>query len=149
VLSVLNVLSGVIARLCGFGAARFVCGGGETGGVDQENAGAGEALLDLVGLNGRDGSTVEDVADADVFAHGSPPSISVPPDDLCWPPRTSASKSVSPFPLLVSKPLVVLGPPKVMNSLRVVTCALFAPSSWSLRVCSFSTRTDVLLMRLM
>jgi hypothetical protein len=147
---VLNVLSGVIARLCGFEAARFVRGGGDTGGVDHENVGAGDALFDPVRLvDGRDGNTAEDAADADALAQGSPPSMSVPPDDPCCSPRTSASKSVSPPPLLVSKPFVVLGPPKVMNSLRVVACELFAPSSCSLRVCSFSTRTDVLLMRLM
>jgi hypothetical protein len=82
--SVLNVWSGVIARLCGFGAERFVLGGGDTGGVDHANVGAGEALFDLVWLlDGRDGRLVEDVADADAFAQGSPPSISVPPEDPC------------------------------------------------------------------
>jgi len=149
-LSVFSVLSGVMALLCGFGALRLVVGGGETGGVDQEKVAAGDALLDLVRLvDGREGRTAEDVVDAEAFAHGSPPSISVPPDDPCCPPRTSASKSVSPFPLLVSKPLVADGPPKDMNSLRVVAVELFAPSSCSLRVCSFSTRADVILMRLM
>ena len=149
-LSVEKVLSGVIARFCDIGAERFVIGGGETGGVDHENAGAGEGLFDLGRLvDGREGRTVEDDADAEPFAQGSPPSISVPLEDACWSPRTSASKSVSPFPLLVSKPLVVLGPPKVMNSLRVVAAEPFAPSSCSLRVCSFSTRADVDLMRVM
>jgi len=147
-LSVLSVLSGVTARLCCLGAVRFVLGGGDTGGVDHEKVAAGDALFDLL-TDGRDGRTVEDAADAEVFAHGSPPSMSVPPAAPCLSPRTSASKSVLPFPSLVSKPLVVDGPPKVMNSFRVVAVALFAPSSCSLRVCSFSTRADVILMRLM
>ena len=147
-LSVFNVLSGVMALPCGFEAPRLVFGGGETGGVDHEKVGAGDALLDLVRLvDGREGRMVDDAADAEAFAHGSPPSMSVPPDGPCCPPRTSASKSVSPFPLLVSKPLVADGPPKDMNSLRVVAVDPFAPSSCSLRVCSFSTRADVVLMR--
>lgn len=148
-LSVFNVLSGVMALLCGLGAPRLLVGGGETGGVDQEKVAAGDAVLDAVRLvDGREGRIVEDVADAGAFAHGSPPNISVPPEDPCCPPRTRASKSVSPFPLLVSKPLVADGPPKDMNSLRVVAVEPFAPSSCSLRVCSFSTRADVDLIRL-
>jgi hypothetical protein len=80
--SVLNVLSGVTARLCGFGAERFVFGGGDTGGVDQAKVGAGGALFDPVRLvDGPDGRTVDDVAD--MFAQVSPPSISVPPADPC------------------------------------------------------------------
>lgn len=148
--SVFNVLSDVMALLCGFGALKLVVGGGDTGGVDQEKVAAGDAVLDAVRLvDGREGRTIDDVADAEAFAHGSPPSMSVPPVDLCCSPRTSASKSVSPFPLLVSKPLVTDEPPKDMNSLRVVAVVLFAPSSCSLRVCSFSTRADIALMRLM
>jgi hypothetical protein len=149
-LSVFSVLSGVMALLCGFGALRLVFGGGETGGVDQEKVAAGDALFDLVRwADGREGRIVEDVADAEAFAHGSPPSMSVPLEGPCCPPRTSASKSVSPFPLLASKPLTADGPPKDMNSFRVVAVELLAPSSCSLRVCSFSTRADVVLMRLM
>lgn len=148
-LSVLSVVSGVTARLCCFGAERLVLGGGETGGVDQEKVAAGDALFDLL-AEGREGKTVDDAADAEPFAHGSPPSMSVPPGaPPCLSPRTSASKSVSPLPLLDSKPLVVGGPPKVMNSFLVVAVALFAPSSCSLRVCSFSTRADVDFMRVM
>jgi hypothetical protein len=87
-LSVFNVLSGVMALLCGFGALRLVVGGGDTGGVDQEKVAAGDAVLDAVRLvDDREGSTVDDVADAEAFAHGSPPSMSVPPEDPCCPPR--------------------------------------------------------------
>lgn len=149
-LSELSVASGVTERPCGLGAERFVAGGGETGGVDHENVAAGDGLLDFVRLfDGREGRIVEDVADDAPFAHESPPSISVPPEDPCFPPRTSASKSASPFSLPESKPLAAGGPPKVINSLRVVAVEPFAPSSWSLRVCSFSTRAEVVLMRLM
>jgi hypothetical protein len=134
-----KVLSGVIARLCVLGALRDVLfgGGGDTGGVDQENVGAGDALFE-----GRAGKTVEDDADADVFAHGSPPIISAPPAGPGCPPRTSASKSASP-PLVVSEPFVVLTPPKLMNSLRDVAVELLAPSSCSFRVCSPSIRDDM------
>jgi hypothetical protein len=43
-----NVLSGVMARVCVLGAFKdvLVCGGGDRGGVDHENAAAGDALLD-------------------------------------------------------------------------------------------------------
>ena len=145
-LRVPKVLSGVIVRLCAFGALRLklVGGGGDTGGEDQENVAAGDALFDLERLlDGRDGNIVEDDADAEAFAHGSPPSISVPPEEPCCPPRTSASKSASPPPLVVSNPFVVPGPPKLMNSLRVVAVAPLAPNSCSFRVCSFSTRADM------
>jgi hypothetical protein len=146
-----NVLSGGIARLCPFGAFNDVLfgGGGETGGVDQENVAAGEALLDdrdrfAAACEGR---TLEDAVEAEPFAQGSPPSMSVPPEEEpCCPPRTSAAKSASPAPFAVSRPFVALGPPKLMNSLRVVAVALLAPSSWSLRVCSCSTRADIDLM---
>lgn len=145
--------SGVIDRLCNLGAAsRVVVGGGagEIGGVDQEKVAAGDALLERPRLfDGRDGKMVDEDADVDALAQGSPPSISVPPELPCCPPRTSASKSVPPSPFVVSKPFAVLGPPKVMNSLRVVTVALFAPSSWSLRACSTSTLPDIDLMRVM
>lgn len=124
------MLSGVIVRICAGGAERFVFGGGDTGGVDQENVAAGDALFDLVELlRGRDGNAVDVEADGIAFDHALPPSMSVPPDVPCCPPRTSASKSVSPFPLLASRPLVVEGPLKLMNSLREVDVALFAPSS--------------------
>jgi hypothetical protein len=147
-LRVLKVLSGVIARLCDLGALSDVLlggGRGVTGGVDQENVAAGDALLEVLErlLEECDGKTVEDDADAEPFAHGSPPSISVPLEELCCPPRTRVSKSASPPPLAVSKPFDVLGPPKLMNSLRVVAVALLAPSSCSLRVCSLSTRADM------
>lgn len=141
-------VSGVMERLCAFGGLRFtlLCGGG---GVDQEKVAAGDALFDRVRLlSGRDGKMVDDAAVV-ALAQGSPPSMSVPPDEPCCPPRTSASKLFSPSPFVVSKPFDVLGPPKLMNSLRVVTVALFAPSSWSLRVCSFSTRPDMDLMSVM
>lgn len=152
-LSELSVLSGVIARLCGFGAERFVfdIGGVDTGGEDQEKVAAGEELfVDLARLtDGREGKTVEEEADAGAFAQGSPPSMSGF-SEVPGPPRTSASKSASPaFPLLASNPLLTLGPPKLMNSLRVVAVALFAPSSCNLRVCSFSTRADMVLIRAM
>lgn len=124
-------LSGVMDRLCVFGGLSFatLCGGGgETGGVDQEKVAAGDALLDRVRLlDGRDGRVVDDAAET--FAQGSPPSISVPPDEPCCPPRTSASKLVSPSSFVASTPFAMLGPPKLMNSLRVVAVALLAPSS--------------------
>lgn len=130
-LRALSVLSGVTVRLCVFGAERCViCGAGDTGGVDHENVAAGDALfVDLARFVEVDGKTVDEDADAEAFAHGSPPSMSVPPDEACGPPRTSASNPVSPSPLLESKPLVALGPPKLMNSLRVVAEVLLAPSS--------------------
>jgi hypothetical protein len=141
-----KVLSGVIARLCVFGALRDALfgGGGDTGGVDQENVAAGDALLDDLErlLDGRDGKTVEDDADAEAFAHGSPPIISAPPEGPDCPPRTSASKSAPPS-LFVSRPFVALKPPKLINSLRVVAVELLAPSSCSFRVCSPSTRDDM------
>jgi hypothetical protein len=87
--------------------------------------------------------------DADVGPQVSPPSMSVPPEEPCCPPRTSAAKSASPPPLAVSMPFVALGPPKLINSLRVVAVALLAPSSWSLRVCSFSMRADIDLISVM
>lgn len=148
-----NVLSGVMVRICVVAAFKVLLagGGGETGGVDHENVAAGDPLLaDLVRLTeGREGSMVDEDADAEAAAHGSPPSISVPLEEPCGPPRTSASKSDSPPPLLASKPFAVLGPPKLMNSFLVVAVALLAPSSCSLRVCSFSTRADVDLIRAM
>lgn len=131
-LSVFRVLSGVTVRLCAFGAARCVLGGGgDIGGVDQENVAAGDALfVDLARfVDGFEANTVDDDAEVEAFAHGSPPSMSLPPDGACGPPRTSASNPVSPSPLLVSKPLVVFGPPKLINSLRLVEEVLLAPSS--------------------
>lgn len=146
--SVFREWSGVTVLLCDLFTERLLVGGGDTGGVDQENVAAGDPLLaDLERLvDGRDGSVV----DADALAQGSPPNMSVPPlDDPPCPPRTSASKSVSPAPLLESRPLDTLGPPKLMNSLRVVAVELLAPSSCSLRVCSVSTRADMDLIRFM
>jgi len=82
-----TVPSGVTERLCAFGGLRRVLlgGGGDTGGVLHENvAAAGEALLDIERLlDGREGKMVEDDADAEAFAQGSPPSISVPLDEPC------------------------------------------------------------------
>jgi hypothetical protein len=146
----LSALSGVMARLCALGTLSAVLdgGGGDTGGVDQEKVAAGDALL-VDRERGWEGKVVADEADAEAFAHGSPPSMSEPPDGPCWPPRTRAAKSASPPASTVPKPLAVLEPPKLMNSLRVVAVALFAPSSWSLRVCSFSTRMDMDLIRVM
>lgn len=82
-LRLLKVLSGVTVRLCAFGAERFVLGGGETGGVDQENVAAGDALfVDLERFaDGRDGRIVDDDADAEAFPHVSPPSMSFPVDE--------------------------------------------------------------------
>lgn len=123
-------------------------GGGDVGFVDHEKAAAGEALLDPRPrlAEAREGSVVEDDADAGALPHASPPSMSCPA--LLWlPPRTRASKSASPAPFVPSSPLVVLIPPKLINSLRVVAGALFAPSSCSFRVCSFSTRALRDLMR--
>lgn len=118
-LSELNVLSGVTVLLTPVGAVRW--GGGDTGGVDQENVAAGEALFeDRPRLTpGRDGNTVEEDADACPLAHGSPPSMSPPPDDD-GPPLTKASKSPSPPPLAASKLLDPPVPPKLMNSFRDV-----------------------------
>jgi hypothetical protein len=144
-LRVPKVLSGVIARLCAFGALRDVLfGGGDTGGVDQENVAAGDALLDDLErlFDGRAGKTVEEDVDADVFAHGSLPIISAPPEGPGCPPRTSASKSASP-PFVVSEPFGTLRPPKLMNSLRDVAVEPLAPNSCSLRVCSPSIRDDM------
>jgi hypothetical protein len=143
-----KLVAGVMALPLPWGADRFVCRGGETGGVDQENvAGAGDALLDR--FAGREGRMVEDDAEAEAFPHGSPPSMSevpVPP----WPPRTSASKFVSSPPLLLeSRPFDAGGPPKLMNSFRVVALVLLAPSSCSFRVCSCSMRAEVDLIKFM
>lgn len=127
---------------------KFVVGGGDTGGVDQANVAAGDAVLArfVAGCMGR----VADVdPDAEPFAHGSPPSMSDPPDGPGFPPRTSASKLVSSPPLVESSPFMGLGPPKLINSLRDVAVALLAPSSCSLRVCSFSIRADVDLIKAM
>lgn len=152
-LRVPKLVSGVIARLCPFGGFRLVLltGGGDTGGLDHEKVAAGEALFDDRPrlFAGRDGKMVEDDADAEPFAHGSPPSISVPPDAPGCPPRTRASKSASPPALPASSPLDVLGPPNVMNSFRVVAVALLAPSSCNFRVCSPSTRADIDLIKVM
>ena len=149
-----KLVSGVIARLCALGgfSVGWLTGGGDTGGEDQENVAAGELLLeDLPRLfPGRDGSMVDDDAEFDPLAQGSPPpSMSVLLDAPVCPPRTRASKSPSPPPLPASRPFDVLGPPKVMNSFRVVAVALFAPSSCSLRVCSPSTRADMDLIKAM
>lgn len=131
------------------GADAFVGGGGETGGVDHEKvAGAGEALLDL--FAGREGRTAEEEAEAlaEALVHESPPSMSEP---LVAPalPRTKASKFVSSPPFVGSKPLDAGGPPKLMNSLRVVAVVLLAPSSCSFLVCSCSTRDEVDLINVM
>jgi hypothetical protein len=139
---VLKVLSGVIVLLVPWGAERFVAGG-DTGGVDHEKA--GEPLFDDFPrfTAGLEGSIVDEEAEAGAFAQGSPPSISVPLDVPPFSPRTSASKSVSPFPFAESRPLVPLTPPKLMKSFRdVAVVVLLAPSSWSFRVCSFSTRDE-------
>jgi hypothetical protein len=100
---------------------------------------------------GLEGSVVEEVADAGVPAHGSPPNISDPLDLLWVSPRTSASKSMSPFPLAVSSPLLAATPPKLMKSFRDAETVVDAPvpSSCSFRVCSFSTRDDNDFMRAM
>ena len=144
-------LSGVMVLRppCACGAARLV-GGGETGGLDHGNVAAGDAFLaDPTRLPaGLDGRTVEEEAEVGAFAQGSPPSISEPVL-VPWLPRTRASKSASPDPLAVSRPLVPGRPPKLMNSFRVVAVALFAPSSCNFRVCSFSTRADSDLIRTM
>jgi hypothetical protein len=50
---------------------------------------------------------------------------------------------------VVSRPFVDGSPPKLMNSLREVAGALFAPSSCSFRVCSFSTRAESDLIKVM
>ena len=138
------VLSGVmvLSPPCAGGAAKFV-GGGDTGGVDQANVAAGDAFLagPIRFAAGLEGSVVEDEAEGGAFAHGSPPSMS-DPVLAPWFPRTRASKSPSPDPLDVSRPFVAGKPAKLMNSLREVAGALFAPSSCSFRVCSFSTRAD-------
>lgn len=80
-LRLLSVLSGVSVRVCAFGAARLVLGGGDIGGLDHENVAAGDALFDLMGLRGRDGRTVDADADELAFDQELPPSISVPPED--------------------------------------------------------------------
>jgi hypothetical protein len=124
-----KVLSGVMARLPVCGAARFVAGG-DRGGVDQEKAAAGEALLDDLArfTAGLDGRTVDELAD-DAPPQGSPPSIS-DLDGPLWFPRTRASKSVSPPPF-VSLPFAPVTPPKLMKSLReaATVVELLAPSS--------------------
>lgn len=134
---------------CGVGTFDGGGGGGETGGVDHEKvAGAGEALLDL--FAGRDDRAAEDEAEvlAEALAHGSPPSMSEPPVALAL-PRTKASKLVSSPPFVVSKPFDAGGPPKLMNSLRVVAVVLLAPSSCNFLVCSCSTRNEVDLINVM
>jgi hypothetical protein len=142
------VLSGVIALLVFWGADRFVAGG-EMGGVDQENAAAGEALFDVLPRlgPGREGSMLEEVADAGALAQGSPPNISPPFELPCLSPRTRTSKSPSP-PFMPSCPLVPGTPPKLIKSFRDDTFgALAEPSSWSFLVCSFSTRAESDLIR--
>lgn len=139
-----SVLSGVIVLLVPSGAERFA--GGDTGGVDHENVAAGEALLDdrVRFTEDREGKIVDEEADVGALAHGSPPSMS-PPLDVVWlQPLTSVSKSASPVPFVASRPLVPGRPPKLMSSFRdaATLVALFAPSSWSFLVCSFSTRAD-------
>jgi hypothetical protein len=143
-LSELNVLSGVIVLPTIFGAERFVCGGGDTGGLDQENVAAGDAfLVDPALTAGREGSIDDEEADVGAVAQGSapPPNMSEPVF-VPWLPRTRASKSASPAPFGVSKPLDEGRPPKLINSLREVAGALLAPNSCSFRVCSFSTRAE-------
>jgi hypothetical protein len=115
--------------------------------VDQENVAAGDALFDvrLIDLLGR---IVLEVADDGAFAHEFPPSISVPPpEEGPFSPRTRASKSVSPpFPLLSR--FEPGKPANDMKSFRVAeTVLLLAPSSCSLRVWSFSTFVETILMR--
>lgn len=117
--------------------------------MDQEKvAGAGDALL--VRFAGREGKVAKDDVEpfAEALAHGSPPSMSELPVAPAL-PRTKASKFVS-SPLLVeSKPFDAGGPPKLMNSFRVVAVALLAPSSCSFLVCSCSMRDDVDLINIM
>lgn len=122
-------------------------GGGDIGGLDQEKvAAAGEALFEVLLLlaAGREGIIVDEVAEAGALAHGSPPSISVPLVAFWFPPRTRASKSVSPFPFVAATPFEPPRLPKLIKSFRGVETlvALFAPSSCSFRVCSFSTRDE-------
>jgi hypothetical protein len=75
-LSDVNVVSGVMARLCGFGAVSVELGAGEMGGVDHANVAAGEAFPDRERLaGGREGN--------DALAQVSPPSMSVPLDCAC------------------------------------------------------------------
>lgn len=131
-LKALRELSGVMVLLVPWAGARFFTGG-DTGGVDHEKAGAGEGLLALIArfAAGRDGSVVDDVADADALAQGSPPSMSDPLDGPAAPPRTKASKSTSPLPLEWSNPLLPVAPPKLIRSLRDATAVVevLAPSS--------------------
>lgn len=98
----------------------------------------------------REGNIVVDEAEAfaDALAHGSSPSMSEPPVAPAL-PRTKASKFVSSPPFVVSKPLDAGGPPKLMNSLRVVAVVLLAPSSCSFLVCSCSMRDEVDLIKVM
>ena len=76
------VLSGVMVRSPprAGGATRFVVGGGETGGVDQEKVAAGDAfLVDPARFPaGLEGNMVEEEAEAGAFAQASPPSMSEP-----------------------------------------------------------------------
>lgn len=147
-LSELMVLSGVIVRLCDFAALMLGFIGGDTGGEDHEKVAAGDALFDRDRFaDGRDGRIVEDEADAEALPQGSPLSISPPPDVPEGPPRTKASKSPSPAVVVVSKLFDAGGPPKVMNSFLVVAVVPLAPSSCSFRVCSFSIRADIDLIR--
>lgn len=144
------VLSGVIVLLGLCGADRFVTGG-EMGGVDQEKAAAGEALFDVLPRlgPGLEGSMLEEVADAGALAQGSPPSIFPPFELPCLSPLTRASKSPSP-PFMPSFPFAPGRPPKLIKSLREDTFGAFAePSSWSFLVCSFSTRAESDLIRVM
>lgn len=75
----LSVLSGVMVLLTFRGAERLVAGG-EIGGVDHENAGAGEAEDAARLLAGREGRTVEEPAEDCALVHGSPPNMSPPVD---------------------------------------------------------------------
>lgn len=143
------LLSGVMVLAAPADGAARLLGGGDTGGLDQENAAAGDAFLEPARLvTGLEGSVVDEVAEAEAFAHGSPPNISEPAFNP-WFPRTSASKPPSPSPLVESSPPVPGSPLKLMNSLRDVEGALFAPNSWSFLVCSFSTREESDLMSVM
>lgn len=117
--------------------------------MDQENfAGAGEALL--ARTTGREGKMAEEETEtlAEALAHESPPSMSDPPVAPAL-PRTRASKFGSSPPFVASKPFDAGGPPKLMNSLRVVAVVLLAPSSCSFLVCSCSMRDEVDLINVM
>ena len=124
----LRVLSGVIVlevfgRVArGFGRRA----GEEGGGVDHENAGAGDTFWERDrGFEGREGRVVDE--DAVAAAQGLL-TIFATGEDNGWPPRTRVSKSAS-SPFAVSVPLVPPMAANVMKSFERAAAAVLLEDS--------------------